>query len=92
MTTTTTTETKIRKTTSNTNYKETIEQIILDSIKLPKNYDSINAIHLFDNRWRINVYSAEKGFITKKTIEQSFYAIYNDNVLTTYPETKIRNS
>lgn len=90
--TTTETETKIRKTTSNTNTKETIEEIILNSIKLPKNYDSINAINLFDNRWRINVYSATKGFITKKTIEQSFYAIYNDNVLTTYPNTTVRNS
>ena len=90
--TTTETETKIRKTTSNTNHKETIEQIILNSIKLPKNYDSINAINLVDNRWRINVYSATKGFITKKTIEQSFYAIYNDNVLTTYPDITVRNS
>jgi hypothetical protein len=59
--------------------KETVEQNIIQLLGTPKNFSHVNAVHLFDNRWRVNVYDKTPGFIEKRTITDSFYCIVTKN-------------
>jgi hypothetical protein len=55
----------------------TIMKNLHDKIQLPKNYSHTRAFNVYDNRWRINVYSFAKSevpsLIKKLFISQSFF-------------------
>jgi hypothetical protein len=48
-------------------------------------YSHTNAINTYDNRWRVNVYTKESGFITKFKIVNSFFVIYEKNKIKSDP-------
>ena len=66
--------------------KQFLENKIISELGTPKNFSHVRAINTWENRWRINVYSKEEGFITKFKIVNSFFGIWEDNQLVTKPQ------
>jgi hypothetical protein len=54
----------------------------------PPNFSHVNAVNVFNNRWRVNVYDKQPGFIEKRTIVASFYCIVNKKGEIKSPEIK----
>jgi hypothetical protein len=52
---------------------------VLQKLGTPPNFSHVNAINLFDNRWRVNVYDKSPGFIEKKRIVASFYCLVDEH-------------
>ena len=55
----------------------------------PVAFSHVNAINVFDDRWRVNIYTQEEGFITKKKIQASYFCIINADKFITYKENPI---
>ena len=66
--------------------KQFLENKVLTDLGTPKNFSHVNAINIFENRWRINVYTKEEGFITKRKIVNSFYCIWTGEELIASPQ------
>lgn len=51
------------------------------------NFDRVNPVNIFDNRWRVNVYTATEGFIKKFSIAKSFFVIMEKgNIILSSPK------
>ena len=59
-----------------------IESLLFKQVEKPKNLLMVKAINVFDNRYRINVYTEiEEDGLTKKRISASYFCHYNLNKL-----------
>lgn len=58
----------------------TIIQTVMEKLGTPPNFSHVNAVNVFNNRWRVNVYDKQPGFIEKRTIVASFYCIVTKKV------------
>lgn len=60
--------------------KKEICDLLFEQVSKPSNFLMCKAINLYDNRYRINVYSQveEDGFI-KRRITQSYFTSLSDN-------------
>lgn len=57
--------------------------VIFKYVKKPDDYLYCRSINLFDNRWRVNVYSKRMvDHIEGKYISQSYFVHFNNNELT----------
>ena len=63
-----------------------IADFVLDQLGTPPNFSHVNVINIFDNRFRVNVYTKEEGFIDKMTISASFYIINDKDDIHVSPE------
>jgi hypothetical protein len=66
--------------------KQFLENKVIQELGKPKNFSHVRAINTWENRWRINVYSKEEGFITKFKIVNSFFGIWENEELITKPQ------
>jgi hypothetical protein len=66
----------------------TIIQTVIEKLGTPPNFSHVNAVNVFNNRWRVNVYDKQPGFIEKRTIVASFYCIVNKKGEIKSPEIK----
>lgn len=58
--------------------------LLFKKIERPSNLVTCKAINVYDNKYRINVYTQDYDEIMdieKTTISQSFFAVYKDNEL-----------
>jgi hypothetical protein len=46
------------------------------------NHHKTDIIHLYDDRYRVNVWSKEKGLIDRYAIVKSYFIDYKDGILT----------
>jgi len=65
--------------------KQYIQNKVLEDLGTPNNFSHINAVNTWENRWRVNVYSKEDGFIAKFKIVNSFFCIWENNQLVAKP-------
>lgn len=60
-----------------------IEYQLFNIINKPKDYLMTKIINVYDNRYRINIYcEKEEDGLNKKRICDSYFAIFNKDVLT----------
>ena len=56
-----------------------IESLLFKQVKQPKNYSMIKSINLWENRYRINIYTEtvdQKDKLTKTKIDSSYFCHY----------------
>jgi len=67
--------------TAETNEK--IEKLLFKQVKKPKNLHEVRIANVFDNRYRINVWTTvEEDNLTKRKISSSYFAHLNGETLT----------
>lgn len=69
--------------------KEFVQEKILEINGKPKNFSHVNAVNVFDNRWRVNVYTQEDGFIKKKRIQASYFCVISEDKFISYKESGV---
>lgn len=63
-----------------------IESLLFKQVEKPKNFLMTKIINVYDNRYRINVYTEiEEDNLTKKRITSSYFCHYHPGVLTIIP-------
>jgi hypothetical protein len=69
-----------------------IESLFFKQVEKPKNYLMIKIINLWENRYRINIYTEkEENNLIKRKIYASYFCHYSPGVLTIIPDNeKIR--
>ena len=66
--------------TAETNMK--IEKLLVKQVKKPKNLHEVRISNVFDNRYRINVWTTvEEDNLTKRKIHSSYFAHLNGDEL-----------
>ena len=64
-----------------------IESLLFKQVEKPKNLLMVKAINVFDNRYRINVYTeVEEDGLIKKRISASYFCHYKPGQLTIIPD------
>lgn len=64
-----------------------MENLLFQQVEKPKNYLMTKIIKLWDNRYRINVYTEfEEDKLTKRKITNSYFCHYNPGKLTIIPD------
>lgn len=64
-----------------------IESLLFKQVEKPKNFLMTKIINVYDNRYRINVYTEfEEDNLTKKRISASYFCHYNSGDLTIVPD------
>ena len=56
-----------------------IENLLFKQVERPKNYSMIKSINLWENRYRINIYTEtvdQKDKLTKTKIDSSYFCHY----------------
>jgi hypothetical protein len=56
-----------------------IESLLFKQVERPKNYSMIKSINLWENRYRINIYTEtvdQKDKLTKTKIDSSYFCHY----------------
>ena len=81
-------KTEEQETQQNSPTETTIIQAVMEKLGTPPNFSHVNAVNVFNNRWRVNVYDKQPGFIEKRTIVASFYCIVNKKGEIKSPEIK----
>jgi hypothetical protein len=76
------------ETKPNEHLKDFVAEQVLKLVGTPLNFSHVNAVNLFDDRWRINVYDKTPGFIEKRKIVASFYCITDKKGKVVSPEIK----
>ena len=65
-----------------------IEQLLFKQVEKPKHHLMTKVINLWDNRYRINVYTQiEEDNLIKKRISNSYFCHYSPGKLTIIPDT-----
>ena len=63
--------------------KTTIEKLLFKQVNKPKNLHEVRVSNVFDNRYRINVWTTvEEDNLTKRKIHSSYFAHLNGETLT----------
>ena len=62
-----------------------IESKVIEQLGKPVGYSHTNAINVFENRWRVNVYTKDEGFVVKRKIANSFFCIWDGKNLVANP-------
>lgn len=66
-----------------------IENLLFKQVEKPKHYLMTKIIKLWDNRYRINVYTEfEEDNLMKRKISSSYFCHYNTGKLTIIPDDK----
>ena len=64
-----------------------IESLLFKQVEKPKNHLITKVINLWDNRYRINVYTEiEEDNLIKRKIHSSYFCYYGKGKLTIIPE------
>lgn len=64
-----------------------LETLLFKLVEKPQHFLMTKAINLYDNRYRINVYTEfEEDNLTKKRIAASYFCHYNPGNLTIIPD------
>ena len=61
-----------------------IENLLFKQVERPKNYSMIKSINLWENRYRINIYTEtvdQKDKLTKTKIDSSYFCHYEPGSL-----------
>ena len=81
-------KTEEQETQQDSTTETTIIQAVIEKLGTPPNFSHVNAVNVFNNRWRVNVYDKQPVFIEKRTIVASFYCIVNKKGEIKSPEIK----
>lgn len=66
-----------------------IESLLFKQVEKPKNLLMTKIINVWENRYRINVYTEiEEDNLIKRKIHSSYFCHYNPGKLTIIPDTK----
>ena len=66
-----------------------IENLLFQQVEKPKHYLMTKVIKLWDNRYRVNVYTEfEEDKLIKRKISSSYFCHYNPGKLTIIPDDK----
>ena len=64
-----------------------IESLLFKQVEKPKNHFMTKVIHLWDSRYRVNIYiEIEEEGLIKRKIQSSYFCHYNAGKLTIIPE------
>lgn len=64
-----------------------IESLLFKQVSKPDDYLMIKIINVYDNRYRINIYSEiEENNLIKRKISQSYFCHYKPGELTIIPD------
>jgi hypothetical protein len=64
-----------------------IESLLFKQVEKPKNFLMLKIINVFDNRYRINIYTeVEEHNLIKRKIAQSYFCHYSPGKLSIIPE------
>lgn len=68
-----------------------IESLLFKQVDKPKHFLMTKVINVFENRYRVNVYTeVEEDNLIKKRIAQSYFCHYNPGKLTIIPEPELK--